>query len=306
MLDAKGQYQCAGAENEHWTIDSVADRMRAPLAYYANHVTAENAEQALLQAEKPVRSLCIFSDAATAAEAIPHFVPNLPQLCWLRLPSQLAPSLRPEQIGPHVRQLAFYGTYDKRYWDNKTVSLPSGVVFSGIEALSGEALCYRVETRFRFDPTLFPTLRCLGFTFDAKRRFAQTLRELPHLIAVNAAAFDSIDSLADLLPCQELVSLTLSWNRTIETLAGIERFPNLRYLKLGSLTNLRNMDAITALQHLEFAGVYWSKRVEQAEALLKLPALKAIDTFGIDPNKPTWQSVKQASVSRKIDVRLFG
>jgi hypothetical protein len=306
MLNDKGEYDCGSGANEHWTIDSVADRMRAPLAYYDNHVIAESAEQRLLHAAKPVRSLYLVSDAPTAAEAMPLFIPQLTELCSLRLPSQIAPTLRPDMIGRHVKELAFYGTYDERYWNNKTVALPSDVVFTGIEALSGEALCYRVETRFRFAATLFPNLRFLGFTFDAKRQFAHTLRALPHLIAVNAAAFDSIENLADLLPCQELVSLTLSWNKNIETLRGIERFPNLRYLKLGSLTQLRTLDGINALRQLEFVGVYWSKRVEKADALLDLPALRTIDTFGIDPTQSAWLSLKKEAGVRGIDVRLIG
>lgn len=306
MLNDKGEYECGRGENEHWTIDSVTDRMRAPLAYYDNHVTAERAEQILLHAAKPVRSLYLVSDAPTAGEAMPLFIPQLTELCSLRLPSQIAPTLRPEMIGKHVKELAFYGTYDKRYWNNKTVALPSDVVFAGIEALSGEALCYRVETRFRFAATLFPNLRSLGFTFDAKRQFAHTLRALPHLIAVNVAAFDSIESLADLLPSQELVSLTLSWNKNIQTLKGIERFPNLRYLKIGSLTQLRTLDGINALRRLEFVGVYWSKRVEKTDALLDLPALRTVDTFGIDPTQSAWQNLKTEAGVRGIDVTLMG
>lgn len=306
MLNDKGEYDCGGGDNNHWTIDGVADRMRAPLAYYENHVMAASAEQALLHAAHPVRSLYLVSDAPTAAEAIPHFIPRLPELCSLRLPSQIAPTLRPEMIGGHVKELTFYGTYDPRYWNNKTVAFPADVVLPGIESLSGEALCYRVETRFRFAPTLFPNLRSLGFTFDAKRQFVHTLRELPHLVAVSAAAFDSIENLADLLPCQQLVSLTLSWNKSIETLSGIERFPNLRYLKLGSLTQLRTLDGIDALRKLEFVGVYWSKRVENVDALLDLPALRAVDTFGVVPSHPAWQSFQEEAGSRGITVRLIG
>ena len=159
-----------------------------------------------------------------------------------------------------------------------------------------------METRFRFDPASFPDLRSLHFTFDTKRQFAATLRALPHLIAVNVAAFDTIESLADLLPCQELVSLTLSWNRKIETLTGIERFPNLRYLKLSSLTSLKNLDAIASLQRLEHVGVYWSKRVEAVDALLELPLLKRITMFGNDPKQSAWQRLKQVAGARGISV----
>lgn len=306
MLTDKGEYDCGIGESEHWMIDSVAERMRAPLIHGGNHVSAENAEQALLNASNPVRSLYLVSDAPTAAAAIPGFIPQLTELCSLRLPSQIAPTLQPEMIGKYVKKLAFYGTYDRRYWNNKTVTLPAEGVFAGIEALSGEALCYRVETRFRFTPDLFPDLRSLGFTFDPKRQFAHTLRALPHLIAVNVAAFDSIDSLADLLPCQSLVSLTLSWNKNIETLRGIERFPNLRYLKLGSLTQMRTLDGISSLQQLEFLGAYWSKRVEKVDALLDLPALRKVDTFGIDLSQTAWQNLKKDADQRGIDVRLIG
>ncbi len=307
MLTENGEYYCSGTEKAHWVIDAVSAARRVPsYIEFDRMVTMENAEERLLHGDNPVHSLHLASDAPTAGEAIPRFLPHLPELCSLSLPSQIAPSLRPEMIGMHVKQLEFFGQYDTRYWDNKTVVLPTDAVFAGIEALSGEAYSYRVETRYRFAPSVFPNLRSLGFTFDAKRKFAQTLRELPHLIAVNVAAFDSIESLADILPCQELVSLTLSWNRKIESLAGIERFPNLRYLKLGSLTKLENLDAIESLQHLEFVGVYFSKRVEQADALRTLPALKNIDTFGIDVDHPTWQRVKEEFLTRGTKVLLTG
>lgn len=199
--------------------------------------------------------------------------------------------------------MRFDGSYDKSYWNNKTVTLSSEAVFTGVEALTGWALCHRVETRFRFAPASFPNLRSLHFTFDTKRQFANTLRALPHLIVVNVAAFDTIESLADLLPCQELISLTLSWNKKIETLAGIERFPNLLCLKLGSLTQLKNLDAIAALQRLEHVGIYWSKNVEAVDALLELPLLKSIGRFGNGPEHPFWQRLKQEANARGITVQ---
>ncbi|MCW3052852.1 MAG: hypothetical protein JWN14_2022, partial [Chthonomonadales bacterium] len=297
---------CNSAENGHWVLEEVSGWNAMPsLQGYPAHVPLGVAEQTLLHAERPVHSVFLNSDAATA-EVIPSFLAQLPELRSLTLPSQIAPSLRPEMIGPYVKELKFHGHYDTRYWDNKTVALPSDTVFPGIESLSGSALAYRVESRFRFDPIVFPGLKSIGFTFDPKRRFAQTLRGLPHLRIVNAAAFDDIDSLVDVLPCEKLVSLTLSWNRKIETLAGIERFPNLRCLKLSSLKQLRSLDAIQALQHLEFVGIYWSKRIDQAEALLKLPAIQRVKTFGIDPDQPTWHQVRQEFAARNIDVKLMG
>jgi len=53
---------------------------------------------------------------------------------------------------------------------------------------------------------------------------------------VNAACFDSIEQLAAMLDAPKVVSLTLAWDSKLETLAGIGRFPNLRYLKVTSLT----------------------------------------------------------------------
>jgi len=306
-LDSRGDYTTNGAKDGHWVLEQVAGQNMFPgLSEFPAHVPLDRAEQTLLHADRPVHSVYINSDAATAAEVIPSFLAQMPELRSLTLPSQTALSLRPEMLGSSIKELRFHGHYDTRYWDNKTVVLPAGEVFSGVEALSGPTMASRVETRFRFDPALFPDLCAIGFTFDPKRRFADTLRRLHRLTVVSAAAFDDIDTLADLLPCPEIISLTLAWNKKIETLAGIERFPNLRYLKLSSLTNLRSLAAITALQRLEFVGIYWSKRVDQAEALLTLPALQRIGTFGVDPKQPTWQTVQQGLAARNIDVLLIG
>ena len=304
MLDNVGAYICVLAEDTHWIIDGVSDHVPVkPMPYTDHGVRVEAAEEMLLHGEKHVQSIFLDSDTAPAPEVVPPFIAQLPDLRCLFLPSQIAPSLRPEMIGPHVKALSFYGRYDTKYWNNKTVSLSSEAPFSGIEALSGDTRCYRVENRFRFDPAIFPNLRYLGFTFDAKRQFADTLRALPHLISVSAAGFDSIDGLADLVPCQNLISLTLAWNSKIETLQGIERFPNLRYLKLVSLTKLQSLDAVVALQGLEFVGVYWSKRVEKAEVLIELPAVIKINAFGNNLKEPSWQRLKQAAAARGIDVR---
>src|SRR5512135_1617941 len=86
MLNEKGEYDSGRAEGEHWTIDAVTDRMRAPLAVDENHVMVEQAEKTILQAARPVRSLYLVADAATASEAIPRFVPQLRGLRSLRLP----------------------------------------------------------------------------------------------------------------------------------------------------------------------------------------------------------------------------
>ncbi len=261
---------------------------------------AEAAQRLPQQNDPPVTSIRIESDFLTPEEAIPAFVPHLPTIRSLSLPSQIARWLRPEHIGPYVQHLEFSGRHDRKYWDNKTVTLPPATPFANIESLSGMSYCYRIEARWRFDPAHLPNLRAIGFTFDPKRQFARTLRELHGLIAVSAASFDSIEELAEVLPRDQIVSLTLCWNRTIETLGGIEQFPNLRYLKLSSLTNLRNLDAVAACRKLEFAAIYRSKRIERADALLDLPALNRLefDGNGNDPKQPTWQCLKDGWAAR--------
>lgn len=304
MLDKTGAFDCRIRPGTHWVLkDQLPTQRPGQKAGDTNPpILLSSAPEALRG--KAVRSVWIDTEATDVRVAVPPFLLDCPELCRISLPSQISASLRPDMLPSSVRELYFDGDHDRKYWKNKTVVLTGDEPFFGIESLIGTTLAYRTETRFRFQPTLFPNLTAIGFTFDAKRKFGETLRQLPRLTTVSAAAFDTIDQLADFLPAENIVSLTLAWNRKIDNLDGIDAFPNLRYLKITSLTHLRTLGAVASLQQLEHIGLYWSKRIEDAEALLSLPRLKRIRTFGNDNWKPVWQALEGRAIEAGVDVSI--
>ncbi len=301
MLDKTGDYHIDFEPSSHWILrdERLGDRPDYGLGIDKFTVPLSTAFEALQG--KPVHSVIIDTDSTDVERAVPPFLREFRELKRIRLPSQIAPSLRPEMLPSSTREFRFDGNNDEKYWRNKTVALGGDTPFTGIESLTGEEYAHRVENRFRFDAALLPDLTSIGFSFGRRRRFGETLRGLPHLTAVNAAVFDSIDQLANLLPTENIVSLTLAWNKMIEDLRGIEAFPNLRYLKVTSLTRLRTLDAIAPLKKLEHVGIYWSKRVNDVDALLSLPRLRSVSTFGNDPRNPIWETLEERLVEAGVE-----
>ncbi len=308
MFDAEGCYDVGVDQATHWIVTSVsrANRFGDTRDYWDfRNVVSLRAAARTLRGKK-VTSLCLDTDAPEPTGQMEWLLRDIPGLRRLMLPSQFAPGLRPEMIGRDVRELFFYGWYDRQYWKNKTVTLTSQCPFRGIELLTGPRLSFRCEVRFRFGAEVFPNLRAIAFTFDAKRRFGDTLRRLMNLVAVGAACFDSIEQLAGLLDTPKLLSLTLAWNGKLGTLAGIERFPNLRYLKVTSLTRLRTLDELAASSNIKHVGVYWCGRLDDPFALLRMPSLKSIATFGNGHWKPQWRALREQAAARGIDTeRMF-
>jgi len=100
MIDKNGYYCCCHKSDIHWTIDGVSDRALWPASPYdAKDIRLPEAEKTLLEKKEAVSSLFLKSDASNASEAVPLFLKQLPHLCSLTLPSQIAPSLRPEMLG---------------------------------------------------------------------------------------------------------------------------------------------------------------------------------------------------------------
>jgi len=294
ILDHTGEYDAHISEQGHWVL-GWKGKIPQGLSQW---IPIETAAETLRG--KKVTSIFIDSDKSDAQEVIPTFIKQLVDIRSLRLPSQIAPSLTPDLIGPNVRALGFHGRNDRKYWKNKTITVGSQAPFEHVEYLFGDTLCYRSEARFRLQAAVFPALKMIAFTFDRKMAFEETLKDMKGLIGVSAAGFESIGRLADVLCGRDIVSLTLGWNRELTSLEGIERFPNLRYLKITSLTKLRTLSALEALGSLEYVGIYWSKRIEDLSALLKMPHLRQIDTFGNEQHRSVWQALKRDAAAHNI------
>jgi len=302
MFYADGCYDVGAERETRWIVESVsrANRLFDPGDEETSRVSLRSAARVLR--DKKVTSIWLDTDATEPTGKMQSLLRGIPGLRQLMLPSQFAPLLRPEMISPDVKELWFYGQYDRQYWKNSTVTLTSKSPFVGIESLTGPLLCYRCPTRLKLEAEAFPNLRAIDFSFDPRRRFGATLRRLTKLVAVSVANFDSIEQLGDLLDPPSILSLTLGWNAKLETLAGIDEFRNLRHLKATSLTHLRTLDDVASLDKLEFIGIYWSKRVDDPFGLLRVPNLKAISTFGNEHRKPIWRALRERAAARGIDV----
>lgn len=305
MIDNTGEYVCGVSQDAHWILEGELSQRSTSCLDESKRSRIPILSATKKLRNKPVHSFFIDTETTDVNQAVPQFLHQFKDLKRIVLPSQISAALTSTMIPSSVKELEFFGRHDRRYWKDKTVVLGEDEPFTGIESLGGESLCYRTETRFKFNPDLFPNLTAIGFTFDRKRKFEEVLSRLNNLTAVSAAAFDSVKQLADLLPIQNIISLTLAWNQKIEDLQGIEAFTNLRYLKLTSLTRLRTLEAVNSLRQLEHIGIYWSKRIEDTTALLKLPRLKTISSFGNDHYRPVWKDLDDKAKDVGISVNGF-